>query len=440
MSRMLLMPNRLLLAMLLCGLASFSAAQHNLKPGLAAEAVATVQQLALPPEAPTREVIAALPQVQAARAAVAVAQARGQGLVAGTYEWNLKAGTQQRRESTGPRYAERELAMERSIRWGGKAETDRALGAAGLLVGQSAYADAWHEAVRALLKSWYDWQRASGASALLAQQSELVREQLHVATRRVKAGDAPRLERLMAQAELDRALAAQQQASGREELQRLELQKRFPGIAVGAAPYGVPPLTQHLELPGGVEFWQRNILDDNHEIELAQAELRMAQLQSQRALQDSRPDPLLGVRASRERGGLETVLGVYVAIPLPGAHREAGQKAALALADAAEQRLLLIQQKVASDAQRVVLQASHFTAVWQRLSAVQQAMAEVALLSAKAYGLGELSLTEALQARRAGLEATLAADAARWDTLESVSRVLVDSHRLWAADEMGHAH
>lgn len=400
------------------------------------ETAAMVTQLSLPPVAATREVIAALPQVQAARAAVAVAQARGQRLEAGTYEWNLKAGTQRRSETAGPQYVEGELAMERSVRWGGKARTDREIGEAGVAAGQSAYADAWHEAVRALVKAWYDWQRERSATAVLAQQAVLAQEQLQVAMRRVKAGDAPRMDQLMAQAEHDRAMAAQQQARGREQVQLSELQKRFPGIATdtGAGSAGVV----ELQLPGEPQTWLRRILEDNHEVELAEAEARVARLQSQRAQLDARPDPLLGVRAARERGGQETLLGVYVTIPLPGAYREADQRATLALADAAEQRLNLTRQRVEAAAQRAVLQASHATSVWQRLTAVQQSMASVAQLSVKAYGLGEVTLTEALQARRAALESALAADTARWDAQEAVSRVLVDAHRLWAAEEHGH--
>jgi cobalt-zinc-cadmium efflux system outer membrane protein len=435
---------RLLVVMLLWGFslaaAAAPAAGDAQKIAESSETAVIVEQLFLPPMVPTQAVIAALPQVQAARAGVAVSQARGQRLAAGTYEWNLKIGTQQRREAIGPRYAEQELAMERSIRWGGKAETDRALGQAGVLVGQSAYADAWHEAVRALVKSWYDWQRERSASAVLAQQAALANEQLRVATRRVQAGDAPRMEQLMAQAEFHRAEAVQQQASGRAQVQRMELEKHYPGIALTDQPVGSPVAPDKLGLPGGPEVWLRGILDDNHEIELAEAELRLARLQSERARLDTRPDPLLGVRASRERGGQETVMGVYLSIPLSGAYRDADQRAALAQVDAAEQRLNLTRQRVEAAAQRAVLQSGHYSAVWQRLVAVQQSMSSVAQLAVKAYGQGEMSLSEALQTRRTGLEAALAADSARWDALESVSRVLVDAHRLWAADEPAHGH
>jgi len=399
----------------------------------------TLQQLALPPLDSTRTIIAALPQVQAARAGMAYSVALGQRLASGTYEWNLKIGTQQRRETRGISFAEQELAMERSIRIGRKSDTDRSLGEAGVAVGQAAYADTWHEVVRSLLKSWYDWQRERSASEVMTRQSALAQEQLRVAIRRVKAGEAPRMDQLMAQADFDRAIAAQQQASGREEVQRMELQKRYPGIGMSEAnARSVTPDTQLL--PADVQDWQATIMSDNHEIELAEAELRVAQFQGQRAQLDTRPDLQFGVRASRERGGQETVMGVYVTIPLSGPYREADHRAALAQIAAAEQRLEQTRQRVGAAAARVVLQAGQNKAVWARLNAVQKSMAEVSQMAVKAYGLGEMSLTEALQARRISLEAALAADTARWDALESVSRVLVDAHRLWAADEPNHDH
>lgn len=399
---------------------------------------AWVQRLGLPPLLPTREVISALPQVQVARAGMDVAQARGQGLQAGVHEWTLKAGAQERSETAGPRYIENEVALERSIRWGGKAQTDRDLGEAGVSASRSGYADSWHEAVRSLLQGWYDWQRARSAARVQAQQTALAQEQLEVATRRVKAGDVPRLDELMAQAERDRMQAQEQLALGEEAVLRAELQKRFPGLALSADASQPDATPESLQLPGEAPQWVLRILDDNHEIELAEAEVRMARLRSERAGQDRRADPLLGVRAARERGGAENIVGAYIAIPLTGSYRESEQRATLAELAAAEQRLLQTRQRVEAAAQRVVLRATHALAAWQRQEAVAQAMARVAQLGGKAYSLGEMTLTEALQSRRAALEAALTAEAARWDALEAVSRVLVDAHRLWAADEAGH--
>jgi hypothetical protein len=90
------------------------------------------ERLALPPLLATRQVITALPQVQAARAGLDGAQAREQGLQAGVHEWTLRLAGNQRSETGGTNYVESEVALERSIRWGGKARTDRALGEAGV--------------------------------------------------------------------------------------------------------------------------------------------------------------------------------------------------------------------------------------------------------------------------------------------------------------------
>jgi outer membrane protein TolC len=395
------------------------------------------QRLGLPPLLPTREVITALPQVQAARAGVDLALAREQGLQAGVHEWTLRAGAQERSETAGPRYIENDVALERNFRWGGKAQTDRRIGEAGVAAARSGYADTWHESVRSLLQGWYDWQRARSAALVQTWQTDLAQEQLAIAARRVKAGDVPRLDELMAQAELDRQKAQQQQAAGQEAMLRAELQKRHPGLALEAAGAGETD-PNALQLPDEATKWVQRILDDNHEIELAEAQVRVARLRSERAGQDRMADPLLGVRAARERGGAENIVGVYIGIPLTGNYRASEQRATLAELDAAEQRLLQTRQRVGAAAERVVLRAAHALATWQRLAAVEQAMARVSQLGMKAYSLGEMTLTEALQSRRTALDAALTAEAARWEALEAVSRVLVDAHRLWAADEGQH--
>jgi len=422
----------LLLALLLAGPAAWAAE---------ADEAAWVQRLALPPLASTREVIGTLPQVQAARAGQDAAQARSQALDSGAYEWNLRAGAQERREDAGGRYLENEVALERSIRWGGKARTDRALGEAGVAAAHAGHADSWHEAVRSLLQGWYDWQRARSAAHVQGQQTALAQEQLDIAARRVKAGDVPRIDALMAQAERDRMQAQQQLVQEQEQVLRTELHKRFPGLVLEVAAQDSSreaAAAEALQLPGAPAQWVQRILDDNHEIELAEAEVRQARLKSERAELQRQPDPLLGVRAARERGGAENIIGVYVGIPLTGSLRAAEQRVALAELAAAEQRLLQTRQRVEAAAQRVVLRAGHALAAWQRLAAVEQAMARVAQLGMRAYSLGEMTLTEALQSRRAALEAALAAEAARWDALEAVSRVLVDAHQLWAADAGRH--
>ena len=402
------------------------------------------RKLGLPPVAPTRDVIAALPQVLAARAVMDVALAREQSLQTGAHEWTLRVGGQVRSESTAAasnKYYENDVALERNFRWRGKQQTDAELGAAGVSVSRSAYADNWHETIRGLLQGWFDWQRARSAARVQAEQTALAQQQLDIAARRVKAGDVARLDELMAQAERDRQQAQQAQAQGLQAVLESELRKRFPGLALEAAAAGESsPQGLHaaVQMPAGPERWVQRILDDNHEIELAEAQARVARLRSDRAGLDRYADPLLGVRSARERGGADNIVGIYIGIPLTGSYRASEQKAALAEAMAAEQRVTQTRQRVEAMAQRVVLRATHALTTWQRLTEVAQATTRVSELGLKAYSLGEMTLTEALQARRFALDAALAAESARWDALEAVSRLLVDGHQLWPADEGGH--
>jgi cobalt-zinc-cadmium efflux system outer membrane protein len=399
--------------------------------------------LSLPPVAATREVIAALPPLLAAKAGVELAQARSQRLQAGVHEWAFKAGAQQRSDAVGDKFFETDLALERGVRFGRKGQTDKALGEMGVNAGQMSYADTWHETVRTLVQAWFEAQRARAQVLVLAQQTALAGDQLRVAQRRVKAGDAPRMDEMMARAELERAHSAEQQARGRLEVMLQELRVRYPGLALDTLKLDTLKLdaanTSDASglpaLPDADTTWLQRIMADNHELELAEAEAQVARLAAQRAQLDTRPDPLVGVRAARERGGAENVVGVYITVPISGALRTADARAAQAQADAAEQRLALTRQKVEAAAQRAVLQARHTRGVWERQQAVLVAMAQVAQLSSKAYALGEVSLTESLQARRNALDASLNAQAARWDALEAITRLLVDAHQLWAADE-----
>ena len=424
---------------------------------------AIVAQLGLPPVAPTREVIGALPALQAAKAGIDLAQARAQRLQAGVHEWALKAGVQQRSETAGDRYVETDLALERGVRLGQKAQTDQALGAMGVNVGQNAYADLWHETVRTLVQAWFEARRQRATVEVLTRQNALAQSQLRVAQRRVRAGEAARLDEMMAQAEAQRAAGALAQALGRLEVMRQELRLRYPGLALdalapsaaaqspdafapNAATHAVPNAGATNDTAPGADagvpampeteaVWLQRIVTDNHEMELAQAEAQQARLFAQRAQLDTRADPLVGVRAARERGGSENIVGLYFTVPLTGALRQADARAAQAQADAAEQRLAQTKQRVEAAAQRAVLQASHTRQAWERQHQVAQAMARVAQLSAKAYALGEVSLTESLQAQRQALEAGLAAQSARWEALEALTRLLVDAHQLWSADE-----
>lgn len=392
--------------------------------------VASLHQV-LPPDAPVRAMLLRQPQVQAAHAGIGVAQGRQARLAAGPHEWTVKSGLQQRRESLGPRYTEGELALERGLRLPGKQVTDQAMGRAEVEVSTLAFEDTWHESARSLLKAWFDWLREARSSRTLAEQAQLAEQQLKVVQRRIQAGEAARLEGLQAEAESSRAQAAWQQAAARERSLQADLLRRYPALQASVQALAPAKLPAPSALPDGTAAWVERVLADNHELELAEAQVQQAELQARRAGLDKRADPSVGVRASRERGGAEQVFGIYLSLPLGGAARQADEQIALAQAQVARDKAAEVRQRVSSEAWRIAGLASEGEVAWRSLDTAGQRMAQAAALAARAYSLGELPLGEALQSRRLALEAQLSADAARLDVLESQSRLLLDAHQMW---------
>jgi outer membrane protein TolC len=362
--------------------------------------------------------------VLAAKAALAQAQARHDRLLAGPHEWIVRGGFQRRSDTTaGSPYAEYDMALERALRWGGKGNADRAQADSELEVGKLALADAWHEAVRTLMRQWFEARREGSLAYVLRAQADLAREQLVVTGRRLRAGDAARLELMMAQNEVERTEAAAHQGQARAELLHKQLAARYGQIVLNPN-----ALQVQAELVGTPEEWQARILDDNHEIELAEMEAQLAQRRADRIQLDRRADPVVGVRAARERGGQDAIIGVYVSMPLSGAARDADHRLALADADFAAQRHADVRQRVEAQARATVSRAWNAQDAWLRLSRASAGAREVGALAMRAYTLGETPLSEALQARRIALESALAAENARWEALEAMALLLVDSH------------
>lgn len=382
---------------------------------------------ALPPEEAVRKVLNELPQVKAARAGVDLEEANAGRLRAGAYEWTVKAGVQRRTENAGTRYRENEIAIERPVRWFGKAEKDKAIGEHGVKLAGFALADAWHESGRTFLKAWFDTMRDARAAARLQEDASLTEQQAAIVRKRFKAGDAPRVELMLAETEHERAVAAQRQAARRAERSIAELRVRYP-----AATFDLPQALPLPTEPGGtVAEWKQRILAENHEIELANAEAERSKLNAQRAALDRMPDPTVGVRMAHERDSQEKIVGVTFSMPLPGTARRSSQDASAAQARIAEERAHQAALKVESDAAGIAMSAEAAYETWQKLAQVANRMKDNAEVVSKAYSLGEIPLGDLLLARRQAIEAGANAEAAQFDALEAQARLLLDAHLIW---------
>ena len=385
---------------------------------------------ALPPEAEVRRVLASLPALRQGMQNTALAGAERDKLAAGPYEWTVRAGASRRTAPGAERYLEQEVALERPLRWFGKASLDQALGEQGLTVARALHGDAWHEAGRTLLRDWFDALRDLAGVARLEEQLAVTQRLQSIAARRVQAGDGAALDLLQADTEQRRVLALLQQARQRSEQTLTLLAISYPGLP--------RPLADSLPLPQAgseaVDGLAERIVHDNHELQLAQAEADLYAMRASRLASDAMPDPTLALRAARERDGQERVFGVSLSFPLPGAGRAADRSAAAIKASMARERVAQTQLRVALAARRAASDSVHSHAIWTTLQEVQQQTIRQAELMQRAYQAGECTLAVALAGRRQALDAALTAQTAQIEALAAQARLQLDAHAIWSID------
>lgn len=388
------------------------------------------QVFGLPPEPTVRRLLLQLPQLRIGELNQELAGAEQAKLAAGPGEWMVRGGISQRSVLDGERYREQELVLERSVRWFGKAGHDRALGDKGLALAQAQRADAWHEAGRALMQQWFDALKAQSSLDRLREQHALIQQLRAIAELRVKAGEGARLELMQADTELRRADALIEQAEQQIHLALDLLFTTYPGVPTPQLAQVPDPRPMPLQRSEQLA----RILDDNHELELAQVEAQWYALQAQRAASERMPDPTIALRAGRERAGQERTIGISVSMALPGGARSAEGSAAQIRAKMANERVSQVKTKVTLDAQRAVTEQASTYQVWTSLRAVAQQSANQAHLMQLGYKASEYTLAEALHSRRLALDAALAAEAARIAAIAASARVQLDAHALWAID------
>ena len=187
----------------------------------------------LPSAAQVERALHEHPTVRAAEAGLRAEDANRERLEAGPHEFALRLSGQQRRDrSLDVTYQEHEVGVERTIRLPGKAATDAELGATGVEQARFVVGDALHESSRLLLKAWFDWQRETVAAQQWQTQTAVLQRQQEVVARRVGAGDAARLEALLAEAQLLQAQAQLAQAQMRRDHAALEMSRDFPAIVL----------------------------------------------------------------------------------------------------------------------------------------------------------------------------------------------------------------
>lgn len=394
------------------------------------------------PDLPSQQVVLQVlqnyPSVLAAQSGITAGEAVRDRLEAGSHEFNVTGGVARRRiKDSGENLRDWNVGLERALRLPRKAELDSALGQQSVVLAQNGYGDSMHEAGRKLLSGWYTWLREQSRNEQWQQQVDVLKQQLDVVTRRVKAGDAAQLEEELARAALMQAEIELQQAKLRTDNARSSLERYFPSLPLPTnLPVGEPqPVEQDLA------YWLELGMDHNHELLLARAESKIAQLTAQRTEADRLPDPTVGLHYLSERNNSESVTGVYVTFPLSGGARRAAGAEATARSAMATQREALVLRRLEADISAAYNSAKAAYATWQSATTASVLMQRNADKIARAYALGELGLNDVLLARRQSMEARLAAVLARLESAETRYRLLLDTHQLWPLgneEEEGH--
>lgn len=382
----------------------------------------------LPAPAQVEAALASNVDVQTAQSNVGLEQANKRKWDSGNYEFNLRAGSAQRRIiDSGQRLKEWDVSLERPLRLPNKMLIDGDIGAASVAGAEYALGDARHEASRALLHLWFNWQRELAQLGQWRQQVDILQQQIQVTEKRVQAGDAPHMELNLAQAAAAQALVSQQQARVRTQVAANELQRMFPALVLPVRNEAAEPQAITQDLP----YWKDRMMEDNHALGMARENSRIQHLLAQRSRADRMPDPTVGVRYSSEMSGNERVAGVYVSIPLSFGVRGATAQGAAYQAEIASEREAAVRHQLDSDIASTYAQAVGNFQTWQQAHEAASNMQRNAGLVARAYSLGESSLSDVLNARRLALESSLSETVARLDANEARYRLLLDTHMLW---------
>lgn len=393
----------------------------------------------LPDPAAAEAALWASPTVAQARGDLAAQALRSQSLQRGREEWMVGADVAQRRIQATPRDTQADwgVTVSRPLRLPARAVADRELAGALTAHAEASLGEALHESGRQLLALWFDWLNETRQSTLLLGQVSVAEQQLAAVNARIRLGEAPRSDRVNAEAALAQIRLQQKQAAMRVQLTRSRLLAAFPGLPLRADD-ALPTPPQREDL---VDDYVSTVLAHHHEVFRARRQAEVMQAEARQLAVRQSVDPHVGVFYKNEAGGDEHVLGLNVGLTLPGGARRTDRQAAEQLATTAQDAARLLEQRVRQEARADFEAAVAQTENWQQAEQAALALAEAARLASRAYELGEGSLDQVLVNRRLALEGQLMAERSRLDALAAHARLKLDSHQLWPLDvDAGSAH
>lgn len=402
---------------------------------LAALAAATAGAAPVPglpgllPDPVARPLLEQDPMVAGARAQAAATRQDARLARLSPYEFTARATGQRRRIEAGSQYREWNVALERPLRLPGKAAADGRIAQALDEQADAHAGEAMHESARTLLGMWVGWAAAEQGHALAQENLAAARANVDAVDKRVRSGDAARLDASLARGDLAEQERATVEAGTAAAVAWAQLHARFPGLS---RQYATLPEPLAVEAPAA--FWSERILSLSDELKLAEAARDQAKGHAERARAERLPDPTLGIFTASEVGGRERLTGLSLSVPLPGARRSALAGRAASGAEAAAHAYALKRSEIEAGVAAELARAQGAYDAWRSAQAGATAMQENARLAQRAYSLDEADLQSLLAARRQANAAAQAALAARAQAVQAYGNLLVDAHLVWGLE------
>lgn len=381
------------------------------------------------PTAIARALLDQSPSVQAARAELDAARQEALQLGQSPHEWTVTLLGQRRIIDDAKASNEWNTGIERAWRLPAKATADRKLGEATIEHAEARHGEALHEAARDLLGRWLTWTAAEQARELASQNTKAALASAEAVGKRVKAGDASRLDLGLARGEWLEQQRQEVQSRTQARIAWSHLSTRFPGIARQTATLPDPPV-----LPKDHAAWIERILAQSDELKIAQTEAARAQAHAEQAQASQTPDPTFGVFHGSEARGHERITGLSVTLPLSGEQRSRQVARSLSQAEAARLNADVAQQTLMAEIRAAFDQAEGARENWRLAQDNAAAMADNARLVQRAYSLGETDLQTLLLSRRQATQASQTALDAQVDAVKAYESLRVDAHWVWDLD------
>lgn len=396
---------------------------------LSAYAGTTPEVIELFPASQIRPLLDQDPSVIAARTNLDAARQESQILDRSPHEWNARASTQRRNVQDGQRYQEWNIGVERTLRLPAKARADRKLGVATVEQAEAEYGEAIQGAAKTFLNLYLDWLTAEQGYLLAKTNREAAHDNLAVVDKRVRAGDASKLDQSLAQADLAEQRRLENEAGTLANATWGRLSARFPAMKRQNASMPEPPA-----IKDDFTFWRERILMESDTLKTAQAGFRKAQANAERLRADRTPDPTVGVFSASEVGGREKLYGISVSIPIPSGQRSLQASKAEQLAEVARQDTELKKRELEAEVASTVINAQGAYESWQIAESALLSTQENARLTQRAYSLGETELQALLLARRQATAAAQSALSSKASALKAYNNLIIDAHLVWGLE------